>query len=85
MLNYTYDPIVVEAGTDGVCRARLVNPSDAPHTFTIDSIDLEVYVPAGRWAVLELSPDDLTGAPLAAICTIGDHLALGMAGTVEVQ
>lgn len=85
MLNYSYDPIVVEVGAHGVYRARLANPSDAPHTFTIDSIDLEVYVPANRWAVLELSPDDLAGAPLAVVCTIGDHLALGMAGAVEVR
>lgn len=85
MLNFAYDPVVVEAGADGVYRARLVNPSDAPHTFTIESIDLEVYVPAGRWSVLELSPDDLAGAPLAVICTIGDHLALGMAAVVETR
>jgi hypothetical protein len=84
LLNFAYDPVVVEAGGDGTYRARLVNPSDAPHTFTIESIDLEVYVPAGRWAVLELTEDDLAGAPLAVICTIGDHLALGMAAVVEV-
>ena len=84
MLNFAYDPVVVEAAGDGTYRARLVNPSDAPHTFTIESIDLEVFVPAGRWAVLELTEDDLAGAPLAVICTIGDHLALGMAAVVEV-
>jgi hypothetical protein len=84
MVNFAYDPVVVEAGTDAMYRARLVNPSDAPHTFTIEAIGLEVYVPAGRWAVLELAEDDLAGAPLAVICTIGDHLALGMAGVVEV-
>ena len=85
LLNDAYDPVVVEAGADGVYRARLVNPSDEPHTFTIESIGLEVYVPPGRWAVLELTPDDLAGAPLAVICTIGDHLALGMAGVVEAR
>lgn len=84
LLNFAYDPVVVEAGADGAYRARLVNPSDAPHTFTVESIDLEVFVPAGRWAVLELSEEDLAGAPLAVICTIGDHLALGMAAVVEV-
>ena len=84
MVNFAYDPVVVEAGTDAMYRARLVNPSDAPHTFTIEAIGLEVYVPTGRWAVLELAEDDLAGAPLAVICTIGDHLALGMAGVVEV-
>ena len=85
LLNYAYDPMVIEAGADGTYRARLVNPSDEPHTFTIESIGLEVFVPAGRWAVLELTEDDLAGAPLAVICTIGDHLALGMAAVVEVD
>lgn len=84
MRNFAFDPVVVEVGGDGTYRARLVNVSDVPHTFTVDSIDLEVYVPAGRWALVELSPDDLAGAPLAVICTIGDHLELGMAGVVEV-
>ena len=84
MVNFAYDPVVVEAGTDAPFRARVVNPSDAPHTFTIEAIDLEVYVPAGRWAVLELTQGDLAGAPLTVICTIGDHLTLGMAGVVEV-
>ncbi len=84
MVNFAYDPVVVDAGTDAPFRARLVNPSDVPHTFTIEAIDLEVYVPAGRWAVLELTVDDLAASPLTVICTIGDHLSLGMAGVVEV-
>ena len=84
MVNFAYDPVVVDAGTDAPFRARLVNPSDVPHTFTIEAIDLEVYVPAGRWAVLALTVDDLAASPLTVICTIGDHLSLGMAGVVEV-
>jgi len=84
MVNFAYDPVVVDAGTDAPFRARLVNPSDVPHTFTIEAIDLEVYVPGGRWAVLELTVDDLAASPLTVICTIGDHLSLGMAGVVEV-
>lgn len=85
LLDYRYEPIVVQADSGNVYRAKLDNPSDAAHTFTIESIDLEVYVPAGRWAILELDVDDLAGAPLAVICTIGDHLALGMAGSVETR
>ena len=84
LVNYRYEPVVVTAGDGGLYRARLDNSSDLPHTFTIEAIDLEIFVPAGRWAILELDPDDLAAAPLAVICTIGDHLSLGMAGTVEV-
>jgi hypothetical protein len=84
MFDFGYDPIVVEAGSGEPYRARITNPTALPHTFTIEALDLEVFVPAGRWAVLELHATDLAGAPLAVICTIGDHLALGMAGVVEV-
>ncbi len=85
MFDFGYDPVVVDAepGAGGAYRARIKNPTALPHTFTIEALDLEVFVPAGRWAVLELAPDDLAGAPLAVVCTIGDHLALGMAGVVE--
>ena len=79
MLDFGYDPVVVEAPAGEIYRARLDNVTDLPHTFTIESIDIEVFVPAGRWAIVELDPDDLAGAPLAVICTIGDHLAHGMA------
>ena len=97
LLDFRYEPVIVEAagagdgggddddGADGVYRARLDNPTELPHTFTVESLDLEVYVPAGRWAVLEIGADDLAVAPLAVVCTIGDHLALGMAGVIELR
>jgi hypothetical protein len=85
LLDFRFEPITVVASSGETYRARLENPTDVPHTFTIESIDLEVYVPAGRWAVLEIDAADLApGAPLAVVCTIGDHLSLGMAGVVEV-
>ena len=82
LLDFRYEPVEVMASPGETYRARLENPTDVPHTFTIESIDLEVFVPAGRWAILELDADDLAAGPLAVICTIGDHLALGMAGVV---
>lgn len=92
LLDFRYEPVIVEAagardgdGDDGVYRARLDNPTELPHTFTVESLDLEVYVPAGRWAVLEIGADDLAAAPLAVVCTIGDHLAQGMAGVIELR
>ena len=85
LLNFGYDPVVVEAPAGEPYRARLDNASDLPHTFTIEALDIEVFVPAGRWAIIELDPDDLADAPLAVICTIGDHLAQGMASVIEVR
>lgn len=87
MYDYGYSPTIVEAtGDDEPYRARIDNPTELPHTFTIESLDLEVFVPAGRWAVLEIDVEKgLVQAPLAVICTIGDHLSLGMAGVVETR
>ena len=85
LLDFRYEPVVVEAVGGEVYRARLHNPTELPHTFTVDSLDLEVFVPAGRWAVLEIGADALAAAPLTVVCTIGDHLAQGMAGVVELR
>jgi hypothetical protein len=84
LVNYRYEPIVVEAPRGETFRARLDNPSGLPHTFTIEALDLEVFVPAGRWAILEIEADAVAAGPLPVVCTIGDHLSLGMAGVVEV-
>ncbi len=85
LVNFRYEPIVTDTPRSETFRARLENPSDLPHTFTIEALDLEVYVPAGRWAILEIGADALDDGPLAVICTIGDHLPLGMAGVIEAD
>ncbi len=85
MRNFSFAPVVVDVASDETYRARVTNPSDLPHTLTIEALDIEVFVPAGRWAVLELEAGDLADAPLSVICTIGDHLSLGMAGVIELD
>jgi hypothetical protein len=83
LVNFAYEPIVVDALPGETFRARLENPSDLPHTFTVEALDLEVYLPAGRWAIVEIGADAVGSGPLAVVCTIGDHLSLGMAGVIE--
>ena len=65
-------------------RALLPSP-DPPHTFTIDALDLGVYVPAGRWSVIEIDGTDLAAGQLELFCSIGDHQANGMQGVLEVR
>lgn len=84
LVNYAYGLPDVEIPPAETYRAKLVNPSDLPHTFTIETLDVDVYVPAGRWAILEIPPTDEATGPLSIICTIGDHEALGMRATVDV-
>ncbi|MEM7273668.1 MAG: hypothetical protein AAF547_11355 [Actinomycetota bacterium] len=83
LLNYRYDPGSVTVPGAGVQRFRLDNPSTAPHTVTIDALDLEVWVPAGRWAVLEFD-GGLLSESVAFYCSVGDHRDLGMSGLLEV-
>lgn len=83
LLNYRYDAAVITVEADGPQRFRLDNPTDVPHTVTIDAIDLEVWVPAGRWAVLEFDGGRLAES-VAFYCSVGDHRDLGMSGLLEV-
>ncbi|MEM1331999.1 MAG: cupredoxin domain-containing protein [Actinomycetota bacterium] len=85
MTNFAYapTPLTVEAGT--TYRAMLVNPSDLPHTVTIDEWDVDVYVPAGRRAVLELRiPDDADGTQ-EFYCAVGDHRVEGMVADLAIS
>lgn len=83
LVDFRYEPIVVDAPVGEIFRARLDNPSELPHTFTVEALDLEVYVPAGRWAIVEIDADATRSGALAVVCTIGDHLSQGMAGVIE--
>lgn len=65
---------------DGDRWALLVNDSALPHTFTVAENGVDVYVPAGRDAVVRLPASD---TPLPVICTIGDHADEGMVATVD--
>ena len=57
-----------------------MNDTAVPHTFTATSLGVDVYVPAGRDAVVRLPA---SGAAVPVICTIGDHADLGMVATVR--
>jgi hypothetical protein len=81
LLNFAYglpsEALVVESDGTMRLRARFSNPSDLPHTFTIDDLDVDVYVPAGRSADVDVEIDPFD-EPLRIHCTIGDHTELGM-------
>jgi hypothetical protein len=80
MLNYAYDlPDLLVANGEGFI-ALVDNPSNLPHSLTIDSLGIDVYVPAGRYSILEITPEQLLGAEdgLHMYCTVGEHRMLGM-------
>ena len=55
-------------------RLRLRNDTGLPHTFTVDEVGVDVYVPPGREAVVRMRLD----GPATAYCAVGDHRELGM-------
>jgi hypothetical protein len=85
LLNYGIDipDLRVRKRTD--FHAVVRNPSDLPHTLTIAALNIEVYVPARRWAILEIGRDQLPRQPLLVYCTIADHRSLGMERTLEMH
>lgn len=86
MLNYRYEPAVVRLGGDGIYRARVENPSSLPHNIVLDELDLEVFVPPGRWSIVEIDVAALSAAgPLELYCSIGDHYDRGMLALLEVE
>jgi hypothetical protein len=87
LLNYAYDvPDLKVTDAEGL-TVRLDNPSNLPHSVTIDSLNINVFVPAGRSSVLELTAEQLRQerGQLPVYCIVGDHKALGMARTLEFK
>lgn len=82
-LNFGYD--LSNLGPTGAkgYRAIVRNPSDLPHTVTIDSLGIEVYVPARRWSILEIDQAELPRLPVPIYCSIGDHRVQGMERLLE--
>lgn len=85
LLTYGYSVGEVEAGTveQGRLQVMLVNDSELPHTLTVDELDVSVYVPAGRQAVLDVEVPADAGT-LPAYCAVGDHREQGMTTTVRL-
>jgi len=64
-------------------RVELDNPSDVPHTFSVEQLDLDVHVPAGRTATIDVDVPGDVGTVIEVICLVGDHADLGMIATLR--
>jgi hypothetical protein len=62
--------------------ALVRNPTELPHTLTADQVGVDLYVPAGREAVVQFVAPE---SPLVVICTVGDHADLGMVATIPTS
>jgi hypothetical protein len=86
MLNYAYDFRELQATAGKTFTAVVKNSTNLPHTITIESLDIDLYVPAGRFSVIEIGPDDVgpSGSRIPMYCTVGDHRALGMERALDI-
>jgi hypothetical protein len=86
LVNFAYglpaDDLIVDVDGRERLRALLDNPSDLPHTFTIDAVGVDVYVPAGRRTFVDIAIERTAAQPLSIHCAIGDHRDLGMVATL---
>jgi hypothetical protein len=86
MLNYAYDVPKLQASAGNPFSAVVKNSTNLPHTITIESLDIDLYVPAGRFSVIEIGPDEVNprGSRIPMYCTVGEHRTLGMERTLDL-
>jgi hypothetical protein len=86
LVNFAYglpaDDLIVDVDGRERLRVLLDNPSDLPHTFTIEAVGVDVYVPAGRSAFVDVPFERAVAEPPSIHCAIGDHRQLGMVATL---
>ncbi len=87
MLNYAYDLSELQVVEGETFRAVVNNSTNLPHSLTIDSLDIDVYVPAGRFSIIEIDPERIPGSDegVPMVCTIGEHEVLGMQRALTVS
>lgn len=86
LLDFAFAPTAVEVVDDRM-RVRLENPTRLPHTFAVDSLGIDVYVPPGRVTYVDVAvpAGALDGDGARVWCSIGDHEELGMVAMLIVS
>lgn len=86
LLNYAYDYPDLRVAEGTTFAAKVTNTTNLPHSVTIESLDIDLYVPAGRYSILEITPEQLQSIEtnLSMYCTIGEHRDLGMSRTLDI-
>lgn len=86
LLNYAYEYPDLRVAEGATFTAKVTNRTNLPHSLTIESLGIDVYIPAGRYSVVEITPEQLQSieTKLSMYCTIGEHRSLGMARTLDI-
>lgn len=78
--SYYFDPATLSLKQGEEVTLKLVNESQAPHTFTVGALGVDVMVPAGATKTVTVKPERSGQFPL--VCRY--HKDMGMQGKVVV-
>lgn len=85
MQNYSFTPNMLEGKPGQTLKVKLVNVSGF-HDFVIDELNVNSgRTQEGDSVVVEIPiPEDAAGKTYAFYCSVGNHRAMGMEGTLKV-
>ncbi len=76
----TFEPSTITVAKGETVKLTLIS-TDAPHTFTIDELGVNVSVGAGQTVTKEFTVEK--AGTFAFYCAVGQHRAAGMEGTLK--
>lgn len=84
--NYEFDPEVITADPGQTIRIKVTNVSGT-HDFVIDELDVDSGLLDGNDStIVEFQiPEDAAGEEYTYYCSVSNHRALGMEGTLRVN
>lgn len=86
MRNFKYSDTLIEAAPGDVLKIKLVSEGGT-HDFVIDQLDIssgEIFT--GKSKIITIAiPDDFEPGDYQFYCSISDHRAMGMVGTLRIK
>jgi uncharacterized cupredoxin-like copper-binding protein len=86
MANFTFSPTLIEAEAGTTLEIKLTSAGNI-HDFVIDELDVQsnsLNPGASQTITIEI-PEDASGKSFEFYCSIGNHQAMGMKGTLKVN
>lgn len=81
MVDFAFEPGQLTVAEGQPVAFRFSNDGDGAHSFAVESLGIDVTVPAGRTRTVVV---DLEPGTYPFVCSVGDHEEKGMAGRLTV-
>jgi len=83
MSEFSFSPASIRLPAGESTTVEVINVGSMLHTFTVNDLGIDVRLAAGERETITVTPEQ-TGSS-DSLCTIENHAALGMVGTVIVE